>query len=101
MLEHDLISKRALLEEIEKCLAFSCSTETLLEVIEEAPAVEFAPPKEEVTACKNCVSWKPDGGYGLDLDGTKRQYGICSITNLPHKENHFCGYAARRTDGES
>lgn len=44
----------------------------------------------EVVRCKDCSRWTPDGGYGLDLDGTKRLYGECSITKMSCKENHFC-----------
>lgn len=44
----------------------------------------------EVVRCKDCTRWTPDGGYGLDLDGNKRFYGECSITNLSCREDHFC-----------
>ena len=48
-----------------------------------------------VVRCKDCRRWVPDGGYGLDLDGTKRLYGKCGVTGFSHKENHFCGYGAK------
>ena len=54
----------------------------------------------EVVRCKDCVRWSPDGGYGLDLDGTKRLYGECVITNFSHKENHFCSYGVAKMDGK-
>lgn len=51
----------------------------------------------EVVRCGNCKRWKADGGYGHDLDGTKRQYGVCAITNMAYKENHFCCFGAKRS----
>lgn len=48
--------------------------------------------------CGDCKCWKADGGYGLDLDGTKRQYGVCAITNMAYKENHFCCFGAKRSE---
>jgi len=49
-----------------------------------------------VVRCKDCRRWTPDGGYGLDLDGTKRLYGECSIMKMPCKENHFCNFGSRK-----
>ena len=46
--------------------------------------------------CKECRRWKPDGSYGMDLDGVKRPYGACEITHHCHKDNHFCGYGRLR-----
>ena len=51
----------------------------------------------EVVRCKDCSRWTPDGGYGLDLDGTKRLYGDCSITQMSCKENHFCRYGYKNS----
>lgn len=48
------------------------------------------------TRCGDCKRWKADGGYGLDLDGTKRLYGVCAITTMPYKENHYCCFGAER-----
>lgn len=52
--------------------------------------------KDEVVRCKNCKRWAPTNGYGYDLDGTKQQYGRCSVTNFFHKENHFCSYGKKK-----
>ena len=49
-----------------------------------------------VVRCGDCKRWKADGGYGLDLDGTKRLYGVCAITNMAIKENSFCNFGAKR-----
>lgn len=51
---------------------------------------------ETIVRCADCKRWTPDGGYGEDLDGTKRRYGVCSATNFSHKENHFCSYGERK-----
>ena len=50
----------------------------------------------DVVKCRDCKRWKADGGYGLDLDGTKREYGVCAITNMAIKENCFCSFGARK-----
>ena len=52
----------------------------------------------EVVRCRDCKRWKADGGYGLDLDGTKRLYGVCAITNMAIKENSFCNFGAKRSE---
>lgn len=52
----------------------------------------------EVVRCKDCRRWTPDGGYGLDLDGTKRLYGECSITKMSCKENHFCCFGHKKDE---
>lgn len=49
-----------------------------------------------VCCCGECKRWQPDGGYGHDLDGTKRLYGECSITHYPSRETHFCSYGVRK-----
>ena len=59
--------------------------------IEEAPTADVV----EVVRCKDCRRWTPDGGYGLDLDGTKRLYGECSLVKIAVKENHFCYFGSR------
>lgn len=52
-----------------------------------------------IITCGECRSWWPEkNGYGLDLDGTRHDYGICGITGLPCKDNHYCGYASRRKE---
>lgn len=63
--------------------------------------IENAPTIDPVRAaggcyCKECRRWKPDGSYGMDLDGVKRPYGACEITHHCHKDNHFCGYGRLR-----
>ncbi len=50
-----------------------------------------------VVRCKNCKRWTPDGGHGLDLDGSKQLYGKCVLTNMAIKENNFCSFGAERT----
>lgn len=45
--------------------------------------------------CGECRHWCTDGTYGLDLDGTKQQYGTCDITQRACKENHFCSYGRK------
>ena len=50
----------------------------------------------EVVRCRDCKRWKADGGYGIDLDGTKRLYGKCAITGMAIKENCFCCFGARK-----
>lgn len=60
--------------------------------IEEAPTADVV----AVVRCGECKRWKADGGYGLDLDGTKRHYGVCAITNMAYKENHFCNFGSKK-----
>ena len=43
--------------------------------------------------CRECSRWKPDGSYGMDLDGVKHPYGACDITHHCNRDDHFCGYA--------
>ena len=68
--------------------------------LDECPLYKPQADVVEVVRCKDCVRWSPDGGYGLDLDGTKRLYGECVITNFSHKENHFCSYGVSKMDGK-
>lgn len=49
-----------------------------------------------VVRCGECKRWKADGGHGVELDGTKRQYGKCAITNMAIKENCFCCFGAKK-----
>ena len=60
--------------------------------INEAPTYDVV----EVVRCRDCKRWKADGGYGIDLDGTKRLYGKCAITGMAIKENCFCCFGARK-----
>ena len=62
--------------------------------IDNAPTADVV----AVVRCGECKRWKADGGYGLDLDGTKRLYGVCAITNMAYKENHFCNFGAKRNE---
>ena len=64
--------------------------------IKEAPAADVV----EVVRCRDCKRWKADGGIGIDLDGTKREYGKCAITNMAIKENCFCSFGARKDTEE-
>lgn len=67
-----------------------------------AKMVETLPAADVVTVvrCGECKRWKADGGYGLDLDGTKRLYGKCAITNMSIKENCFCNFGAKKNAEE-
>lgn len=75
--------------------ALAAQGKVIREEIENAPAADVV----AVVRCGECKRWKADGGYGLDLDGTKRLYGKCAITNMAIKENCFCNFGARK-DGE-
>ena len=50
----------------------------------------------KIVTCKDCKRWTPNGRYGLDLDGTKRPYGECSVTKTMAREDHYCSYGRRR-----
>ena len=66
----------------------------IIEMLDNAPAADVV----EVTRCKECRRWTPDGGYGLDLDGNKRLYGECSINKCTHREDYFCPYGKREEE---
>lgn len=72
--------------------ALATQGRVIREEIENAPAADVV----EVVRCKNCKRWKPDGGYGLDLDGNKQLYGKCALTTMSYKENNFCSFGAKR-----
>lgn len=59
----------------------------------EAIAEKIGP---KVVTCKDCKRWTPNGRYGLDLDGTKKAYGECSITKTMNREDHYCSYGRWR-----
>lgn len=54
----------------------------------------------EVVRCKDCRRWTPDGTRVLDLDGTARLYGECSLTKFFYKENQFCCFGVRKEANE-
>ena len=59
--------------------------------IDDAPTIDAV----EVVRCESCKRWRPDGSWGLDLEGNKRLYGSCEVTHMYVTENHFCGYGAK------
>lgn len=65
-------------------------------------AIEAIPVADVVAVvrCGECKRWKADGGCGIELDGTKRQYGKCAITNMAIKENCFCSFGAKKVTEE-
>ena len=60
-------------------------------ILDECPSAFIV----SIVRCKNCRRWTPDGGVGIGLDGTKWQYGECSLTKMSVKENDFCSYGER------
>lgn len=45
-----------------------------------------------VVRCKDCRHWTPCGGVSIDANGTKWQYGECSLTKMSLKENEYCSF---------
>lgn len=103
MSEKEYIEREALIERLKfkrdngthKVNTFA-GLESAIAQVKKAPTADVV----EVVRCKDCVRWSPDGGYGLDLDGAKRLYGECVITNFSHKENHFCSYGVSKMNGK-
>lgn len=78
-------------EQIKKLFDDTLITNFAKQIIDECPSADVV----EVVRCKDCRRWTPDGGYGLDLDGNKKLYGECSITNMSHREDFFCSHGCR------
>lgn len=97
MNNEDPISRAELLESIGQCPEMDGEQRAaqILECILAAPTID---PVHQAGGCycKECRRWKPDGSFGMDLDGVKRPYGACEITHCFHKDDHFCGYGRLR-----
>ena len=82
----DLISREALLKEVESRIMWSLSYNALYEAIQEAPAVDAV----EVVRCKDC-KWSFPTFDGRIYCRAERNVNFVS-------GNHFCSFAERREE---
>lgn len=97
----DLINKTELMAQIKQAAnrgdgkPLDLSFGEVLGLILDAPEVDA----EQVIRCGQCRRWEQEAGYGLDINGEKKLYGVCDITKMSCREDHYCG-SGRQRDGE-
>ena len=62
----------------------------VIQMIDDAPTIEAEP----IVRCKYCINWQTDWRPSTVYDGH-----YCAFVDTTTKENFYCAYAERRTDG--
>ena len=102
----DLIERQAAIDDFYK---YPNVTWTILDILEHINALP--PAKSEIIRCKDCKHWRQQTNY----QGAPLSFGFCEsddmwrsldgetteVSHIDTDDDFYCGYAERRTDGQT